>query len=132
MIGIDTNILVRFITNDDQALHERADQFLTAGISSHNRGFVNLVVMCELVWTLRSRYGATRPEISNIVQFLLETDTLVIEEPDVVARALRLFNESKADFADCLTGQVNHKAGCDHSVTFDKTTAKLEGFKLLR
>lgn len=131
MIGIDTNVLVRFITNDDQALHEKADQFLTTGISSSNRGYVNLVVMCELVWTAKSRYNATRQEISNIVQFLLETDALVIEEHATVVRALQLYNEFKADFEDCLIGELNNKAGCENTTTLDKAVSKLPTFEFL-
>lgn len=131
MIGIDTNVLVRFITNDDQVLHNKADQFLTTGISSSNRGFVNLVVLCELVWTVKFRYKASRPEISDIISFLLETDVLVVEKHALVLKALSLFKVSNADFSDCLIGELNRAAGCEHTATFDKVASKLEGFELL-
>ncbi len=131
MIGIDTNILVRFIAQDNPRLYREAHQFLFTNCSRSNPGFINIVVLCELIWVLKTGYRTDRITLGKVVVQLLNTEQLEIERDDLVVQALRDFRRSKADLADCIIGQLNRAAGCDSTVTLDKAASKLDGFELL-
>lgn len=131
MIGIDTNVLVRYIAEDDAAQSARATRLLEQECSAAAPGFVGLVVLLELVWVSESCYAASRTEIANIVRQILGTRQLVVQEAETAWKALRLFESSQADFADCLVARTAAAAGCTAVMTFDKAAAKA-GMTLLQ
>lgn len=131
MIGIDTNVLVRYIAQDDRAQSARATAFIERECSAATPGFVGLVVLAEVVWVSESLYAAGRQEVSDIVRRILSIKQLVVQEAETAWRALRLFESGKADFADCLVACSALAAGCESVVTFDKQAAQ-SGMTLLK
>lgn len=131
MIGIDTNVLVRYIAQDDATQSRRATSFIEKECNEAAPGFVGLVVLVEVVWVSESRYGATREEVAGIVRRILSIKQLVVQEAETAWKALRLFESSKADFADCLVARSAFAGGCKSVVTFDKQASKA-GMTLLK
>jgi len=130
MIGLDTNILVRYITQDDAAQSRKANTLIES-LTEATPGFVALVSVVELVWVLQGSYHSNKKEIITVLDTLLRTKGLVVEDADVVWQALRRFAGSSSDFADCLIERCNHAAGCDYTATFDRTAAKSAGMQML-
>jgi len=120
VIGVDTNVLVRYIAQDDPAQSKRATRLIEHECSAAKPGYVSLVALVELVWVSESCYGATRGEIADIVRRILSIRQLVIEETETAWKALRVFESCKADFADCLIERTARAAGCSVVMTFDK------------
>jgi predicted nucleic-acid-binding protein len=130
MIGLDTNIVVRYLTPDD------ADQTAVAvriidSLSPDSPGFLSLIVVVELVRVLEFSYRFKKNEIEQVLDTLLRSKELVIERAEIVAQAMRRFSTSRADFADCLIERCGHAAECQYTVTFDQNAAAA-GMKLLR
>lgn len=132
MIGIDTNVLVRYITQDDPVQAALARRFVERTISPERRGHVSLVVLAELVWVLRTRYGASRGEIACAVEELLADPRLCVQEEDAVWRAVDEYDLEGVDFADALIAAIDREQGCTHTVTFDKAAPKIAGMTLLQ
>lgn len=130
MIGLDTNILVRYLTKDDPDQVRKVRELFKSS-QNHERVFVSLVVMVELFWVLQRQYRLPRHQISKGIGRLLEVREIAIQDRGLVVQALEQFNEG-ADFADALIADLNKKAGCSHTVTFDKTASKQLGMKLLK
>lgn len=130
MIGIDTNVLVRYIAQDDPAQSKRASRLIEHECSAASPGYISLVVLVELVWVSESCYGATRTEIVDLVRKILSIRQLVTQEAEIAWKALRLFESCKADFADCLIERIAAAAGCSTVMTFDKGAAQA-GMSLL-
>ena len=131
MIGIDTNVLVRYIAQDDAAQSARASQLIEQECSASTPGFIGVVVLVELVWVSESCYGAARPEVAEIVRRILSIRQLVVQEAELVWKALRLFESSQADFSDCLIERAADAAGCTRTMTFDRKAAGTAGMTLL-
>jgi predicted nucleic-acid-binding protein len=131
MIGLDTNIVVRYLTHDDAAQAAAAVRVMDS-LSQNSPGFLSLIVIAELVWVLEVSYRFKKSEIEHVLETLLRSKELVIEQAEVVAQALRKFSDSRADFVDCLIERCGHAAGCQHTVTFDQNAASAAGMKLLR
>jgi len=124
VIGIDTNVLVRYIAQDDPSQSKRASRLIEDECSVVIPGFISLVVLVELVWVSESCYGAARGEVAEMLRRILSIRQLVVQDTETAWKALRLFESSKADFADCLVERVAAAAGCSAVVTFDKAAAK--------
>ena len=131
MIGIDTNVLVRYIAQDDATQSRRATSLIEKECNEAAPGFVGLVVLVEVVWVSESRYGATREEVADIVRRILSTKQLVVQDAETAWKGLRLFESSKADLADCVIVRSASAAGCKSVVTFDKQASKA-GMTLLK
>jgi len=131
MVGIDTNVLVRYLTQDDPKQSAIATRFIEEGLSAENPGFVSAVTLCEIAWVLAMSYGADRKGIRKTVENLLATKQLVIERAELVWKALRASEGAPADFSDALIGQLAIAHGALKTVTFDRSAAKLPGFELL-
>jgi predicted nucleic-acid-binding protein len=131
MIGIDTNVLVRHLVQDDPRQSRKATQVITKQCTRDDPGFINRIVLCELVWVLESAYGYSKDTVVAVLDKLLRTSQLKIEDAQSAWTAFRMYQKGKADFADCLLGATNRIAGCDSTVTFDRAASKLEGFQLL-
>jgi predicted nucleic-acid-binding protein len=131
VIGIDTNVLVRYLTQDDPKQSAVATRFIEGRLSTENPGFVSTITLCEIAWVLAESYAADRKRIREIVEGLLATKQLVIERSELVWKALRAWEGVPADFSDALIGQLAIAHGSEKTVTFDRTAAKLPGFELL-
>lgn len=131
MIGLDTNIVVRYIWQDHASQSSKATK-LIEGLSAENPGYLPLIVVVELVWVLSGRYGVAKSGIMKVLETLLRIDHLYVEQSDLVWAALRIFDGSNADFADCLIERNCHFADCSYTATFDEKAAKTAGMKLLK
>ncbi len=130
MIGLDTNILVRYIAQDDAVQSPKAAALMEQ-LSETEPGFISLVSIVELVWVMQGCYAATRAETVAILDKLLRVRTLSVENADVVFKAVRSYAGSSADFADCLIERSAHHANCTRTMTFDQKAAKTAGMHLL-
>ena len=131
MIGLDTNVIIRYVAQDDVRQSAAATRLMEKTLSAENPGFVALVTLCEVAWVLAECYGADRGRILAVLKGLLETRQVVVESPEVVWRALRAWEASSADFSDALIGEVALSAGASKVLTFDRGAAKLPSFALL-
>lgn len=131
MIGIDTNVLVRYLTQDDAKQSAVATRFIEGRLTPENPGFISTITLCEIAWVLADSYGADRKRIRDAVEGLLATKQLVVERSELVWKALRAWEGVSADFSDALIGQLAIAHGGEKTVTFDRTAAKLPGFELL-
>ena len=131
MIGLDTNVLVRYLVQDDPGQSRKAAQVIAKRCTRDDPGFVNRIVLCELVWVLESAYGYSKDTIVVVLEKLLRTSQLKIEDMQSAWIAFRIYQKGKADFADCLLGTTNRIGGCNETVTFDRAASKLEDFQLL-
>jgi predicted nucleic-acid-binding protein len=129
MIGLDTNILVRYVTQDHAAQSAAAAKVVDS-LSSESPGFLSLVVIAELVWVLQFSYSFKKHQIEHVVERLLRSKELVVEQAEIVSQALRKFRVSRANFADCLIERCGHAAECQYVLTFDKNAAAA-GMRLL-
>jgi len=130
--GLDTNILVRLITEDnpDQALAVLA--LLEKAEAREERFFVSTIVVCELAWTLRSRpYQFRRAAIAEALDTVLETNVFELQHRELIQRAIAEYREGWADFSDYLIGCENDSAGCSDTITLDEDLSQVEGFALL-
>ena len=131
MIGLDTNVIIRYVAQDDSRQSAAATRLMEKSLSADNPGFVTLVTMCEIAWVLAECYAADRERIRSVLVGLLETRQIVVESAEVVWRALRAWQGSAADFSDALIGEVALSSGAAKVLTFDKSAAKLSSFELL-
>jgi predicted nucleic-acid-binding protein len=130
VIGIDTNVLVRFVVKDDPTQAPAAVRMIQ-GLSPEEPGWISILVLTELVWTLRRVYKLDRTSIAGVLERLLSSNDTVLEQRDVVRRALLAYQSSKADFADCVIAVTANLAGCSRMVTFDEIAARDLGMELL-
>jgi|SRR5580698_9740326 predicted nucleic-acid-binding protein len=130
MIGIDTNVLIRFIVRDDEAQTSAAAALIDS-LTPENPGFITLVSIAELYWVLDHSYKSTRDEIYTVFQSLLTSKEIIVEDAAIVHAALHLYSATNADFDDCLIAGCSRAAGCDLVLTFDKKAAKAIGMTLL-
>jgi len=131
MIGLDTNVLVRYLTQDDPAQFARAAAFIEAASEREEPFLINAPVLCELVWVLATVYGYSREEIAQALDQIFTTAQFEIERLDEARQALGDFRSSKADFSDALIGRINRSLGAKHTVTFDRELKAVETFRLL-
>ena len=132
MIGVDTNLLVRYLVGDDPDQEARAASFLTRTSTDGERLFVPQIVVCELVWVLSYAYGKNRDEIASGLEALLRTRQLTFEEPDQIRAALERFAIGDGDLADWLIWERSRAAGCEHVVTFDSRLLRSPQFAEVR
>lgn len=131
MIGLDTNVLVRYLVQDDPEQARKASSVIARHCTRESPGFINRIVLCELVWVLEDAYGYSKEAIVGVLEKVLRTTQLQIEDLSIAWTALRRYQKGKADFADCLLEMANRQAGCEYTVTFDRQAGKLAGFELL-
>ena len=132
MIGIDTNVIVRFLTQDDEIQSPIAARFMSR-LTKERPGFVSSVVLAEVSWVLSKAYKSTRSEIAGAVEGLLRSAELIVENPDAAYRALGAYQSStSAEFADALIAQTAALAGSSETVTFDQNAASALAMRLLR
>lgn len=131
MIGLDTTVIVRYVTQDDARQAAAASRLFERVLTVERPGLVGLITLCEVAWVLADCYDADKARIAAVIEALLGTRQLVVEEAESVWKAMRAWEKSSADFSDALIGQILAARGCDKVVTFDRAAAKLPGFELL-
>ena len=130
MIGLDTNVLVRFLTQDDPKQSAKANQIISRELSEKKQGFISHPVLIELIWVLKFSYEQPRETLVQVIESLLVTRQLVVERADLVYLALQKFRNSQADFSDALIYTLAQTAGCEKTLTFDKK-AKTLGMEII-
>lgn len=131
MIGLDTNVLARYIAQDDPAQSALATKLIES-FTTDSPGFVSVVTLVELGWVLQSCYDFSREELASTFELLTRTREIVLDRPEAVIRALRSFSSGTADFADCLIERLGSAAGCVKTVTFDAAAAKSAGMSMMK
>jgi predicted nucleic-acid-binding protein len=129
MIGLDTNILVRYLTQDDPIQSPKATEVFERRLTEANPGFVSIVAMVETVWVLDRTYGFASDEIALVIERILQTDVLVVENEQEVFTAMIALKEGRGAFADALIGALGAKAGCSRTLSFDLRALRLPEFE---
>jgi predicted nucleic-acid-binding protein len=120
MIGLDTNVLLRYLTQDDASQSARATDIIEQRLSEAEPGFVSLVSVLEVVWVLKSLFKRSRLQIANDIEMLLAADTLEIQNEQEVYYALVALRNGTGTFEDALIGSLGTWRGCSATLTFDK------------
>ena len=128
MIALDTNVLVRFLVQDDQLQFERARRLIKREAGRGDSVFISLLVLLETEWVLRSRYEFSKSEIIDTYSGLLDSVEVRFEDEAALEQALFVWQESNAEFADCLIGARHLLLGCSGTASFDEKAVKLPGF----
>jgi predicted nucleic-acid-binding protein len=131
MIGIDTNVLVRYIVQDDPRQAAQAARLMES-LTAEAPGFVSLVCVVELVWVLGSAYEFKRMQIAQALEGLLRVKEIVVDRAELVIGGTRRYKSTSADFADCLIQLMGQHAGCERTMTFDKGAAQSAGMTLIQ
>lgn len=124
MIGLDTNVLLRYIVRDDAAQAKAASRFIEGRCSKDQPGHVSHVVLADLAWVLGRGYGYDKAEVVKVLAAIMSSAELKVQESALAWAALRAFQSGQADFADYLIGAVNEVCGCSATFTFDRRAAK--------
>lgn len=131
MIGLDTNILVRYLTQDDPVQSAKACEIIERRLSEDRPGYLSVVVLAETVWVLDRAYGFDAAEIAAAIERILQIDVLEVESEQAVFTAMVSLKEGDGEFADALIGALCVTAGCSHTLTFDRKAARLAAFSLV-
>jgi predicted nucleic-acid-binding protein len=131
VIGLDSNVLVRYVAQDEPRQATRASRLLEEELTADRPGFVSLVALAETAWVLESVYAADRPTILRVVRGLLGAANVRVQESEAVALAADDVESTAIDFADALIARVARSHGCAHTLTFDRRAARQRGFQPL-
>ena len=129
MIGIDTNVLVRYIVQDDPKQSKIATKLIESRLSIADKGFISSIVLCEVVWVLKRLYRQTKDRLLLVVKAILEAEAFEVEHRDCVWRAYYDFDEGLADFSDYYLARIDKSCGASFTVTFDERAQKHRLFK---
>jgi predicted nucleic-acid-binding protein len=130
MIGLDTNILVRYLVQDDPAQSRKVTDLIERRLTENNPGFISVVAMAETAWVLERAYGLSQGAIALAIESILQVETLIVENEQEVFTAMIALKDGRGSFADALIGALGAKAGCSQTLTFDKKAARLPGFAM--
>lgn len=128
MLGIDTNVLVRLLVEDDAEQTRRAQRLVTRAVEAGDAVVISLLVLLETEWVIRSRYSFAKDAVIRSLRRLLETREFDFEDEPAIEEALFRYHESAAGFADCLIAAHNRRLGCAATATFDSRAARVPGF----
>ena len=128
MLGIDANVLVRFLVRDDETQFEAARQLIKREVAEERRVFISQLVLLETEWVLRSRYGLPKNLILDAIAGLLAASDVRFEDEPAIEEAVFIWKDTTADFADCLIGTHNRRLRCRATATFDAKASRLPGF----
>jgi predicted nucleic-acid-binding protein len=129
MIGLDTNVLVRYLTQDDPVQSAKATDLIERQFTPDNPGFVSVLATAETAWVLERIYGLSADELAAAIERILQVDVLVVENEQEVFAAMTVLKEGHGSFADALIGALGTRAGCTHTVTFDHRALQLAAFR---
>ena len=130
MIGLDTNILVRYLAQDDPVQSPQATLIMERRLTENRPGFISLITMVETVWVLDRVYGLSNAKIAAAVERMLQADTLFVQNEQEVFTAATALKTGSGSFSDALIGPLGRWAGCETTLTFDKKAARLQDFQL--
>lgn len=131
MIGLDTNVLVRYLVQDDPIQSRRATELIERQLTESDPGFISIVAMTETAWVLERAYGLDASEIAAAIERTLQADVLVVEDEQQVFAAMTALRDGRGSFADALIGAFGERAGCSSTATLDRKALRLAGFALL-
>jgi predicted nucleic-acid-binding protein len=131
MTGLDTNILVRYFTQDDPIQSKKANEIIERRLTEDEPGFVSVVTIVETVWVLSRVYDLSNLEIAAAVEGMLQSDTLVIQNEQEVFTAVAALKAGRGSFADALVSALGTWAGCVSTLTFDSKAGRLDGFEVI-
>jgi predicted nucleic-acid-binding protein len=131
MNGLDTNVLVRYLVQDDLEQWRLADEYIKRVKVNGETCFLNNIVLCELVWVLKTAYKLTRNEIIDVLEKILKADAFDFENREAAWWSVQQMKHGKADFSDYLINKINQQAGCHETVTFDAKLQGVEGISRL-
>ena len=131
MIGLDTNVVVRYLTQDDPAQSTLASRLFDS-LDGEKPGFISTIALIKTTWVLRSFYDSSRHQMQRVVETLLRARGVVVERSDLVWLALDDYKRGTADFSDYLIERCGRAARCDYTVTFDRDAANSAGMKFLK
>jgi len=131
VIGLDTNVLVRYIAQDDPVQSPKATQLMEGKLSLDDPGFVSLVAMVETAWVLKRAYRLSDRSLAATIERILQIDVLIVESEQEVFAAMTTLKARCGSFADALIGALNAQAGCSRTATFDEEALRPPGFELL-
>lgn len=131
MIGLDTNVLVRYLAQDDPAQARHATQIIERQLTEQSPGFISLVTMVETAWVLNRVYRLSDQEVAAAIERILQADTLLVQNEQEVFTAMVALKTGVGSFADALIGALGEWAGCTATVTFDRRAKRLSQFQLL-
>ena len=131
MIGLDTNILIRYLTQDDPVQSAKATEILERRLTLKNPGFVSVVAMVETVWVLDRAYGLTAQEIATAVERLLQVEVLALENEQEVFTAMVALKQGRGSFVDALIAELGARVGCTRTLTFDHKAVQIPAFELV-
>jgi predicted nucleic-acid-binding protein len=129
MIGLDTNVVVRYLAQDDRIQSPKAIQLIDS-LSEEKKGFISLITVIEVVWVMQDVYQTPKSEMIHILTTLLQAQAIQVEQAAIVLQAIHSYANSNADFADCLIERSAYQAGCNVAMTFDKK-AQSVGMQLI-
>ena len=130
MIGLDTNLLIRYIVRDDPGQTQEATDLIESRCTAEDPGFLNLVVLSEISWVLGRGYRYDRRTVANVIRHILTAVELEVEESETAWRALSSFEKGQADFADFIIGTHNRARQASPTYTFDRKAAQHSDFAL--
>ena len=131
MIGLDTNVLLRYLVQDDPVQSPRATEIITRQLTEEEPGFISLVAILELVWVLKSLYKRSREEVANDIEMVLAADTFEVQNEQEVYHAVVALRSGIGTFEDAVIGALGIWRGCSATLTFDEKAAqRLHGFSL--
>jgi predicted nucleic-acid-binding protein len=128
LIGLDTNVLVRYLAQDDTEQSARATALIEQRLTAEEPGYIGIVAMVETVWVLDRAYRMDGTEIAAIVERLLQADALSVEAAQEVFLAMLTLRDGRGGFADALIALLGTRAGCLHTATFDRKALRISGF----
>jgi predicted nucleic-acid-binding protein len=131
MIGLDTNVLVRFIAQDDAVQSRAATELIERRLTPENPGYVSVVAMAKTAWVLERAYNLAESSLAAAIERILQTDVLIVENEQEVFAAMIALKTRQGSFADALIVALGANAGCSATVTFDKRALRLSGFQPL-
>lgn len=131
MIGLDTNLVLRYLLQDDPAQASRANRIMERELTRENPGFLSLPTVLEIVWVLRSVFDQSPAQIAAWLERLLAADLLVVQNEQQVFEAMYALRRGTGEFEDALIGAVNRWAGCAATYTFDRRASRLPDFRLV-
>lgn len=129
MIGIDTNVLVRYIVQDDPKQSKIATKLIESRLSIADKGLISSIVLCEVVWVLKRLYRQPKDRLLLVVKTILEAEAFEVEHRDCAWRAYYDFDEGLADFSDYYLARINKTYGASFTLTFDERAQKHRLFK---
>ena len=130
MIGLDTNLLVRYLTQDDPVQARQATAVIEHRLTDAEPGFISIVAIVEMVWVLARHYRFASERIVDAIERILQAETLVVESERDVFAAMTALRDGRGEFGDALIGALSASAGCSRVLTFDREALQLPGFEL--